>query len=514
MRLEAQNPQFGDATFAVEQERIVLGRGKPETGVAVDLRFDRLVSRKHAVIIREGGDIWIEDLGSKHGTYVNDARIEGRARLQQGDVIRVGDTTIRLAVPEELPPDLSLSDVLRADQHPFEAVEEEAGVDERLENAQRKLAVLHNVALALGEKTELESLLQTAVEQLVEAIEGAERAALLLRDSHSGAPVLKAHVPKGAPSVSLTLASRAMESREAFVWTREQSQAEEAESASVLLHGIRSGVYAPLARGDDVLGVVCVDTSQIGTEFTSDDLRLVMAVANQVAMFVANLSIQHRLQREAAVKANLLRQFSPRVAEKLMDLSRRASLGGERVAVTILCADVRGFSTLTRDMDPQAVVWMLNEYFEELIAAIFECDGTVDKYTGDGLLAIMGSPDPDEHQHEKAVRAAWRMQEVVRQVSQRRTARHEPTLEIGIGVHSGEVIHGFIGARERMEFTVIGDPVNRAARYCDGAGPGDTIISPAVFEHVYSKVRADHVVIPGKREGEGDYEGYKILELL
>ena len=168
------------------------------------------------------------------------------------------------------------------------------------------------------------------------------------------------------------------------------------------------------------------------------------------------------------MRANLLRQFSPQVAERLLRHRGCLRLGGERSEVTVLCSDVRGFTNLTKDMDPDEVVEMLNAYFARLIPIIFAHNGTVDKYVGDAILAVFGSPEPDVQHHEKAVRAAVGMQAAMREVNTERTARGLTICGIGIGVHCGQVLHGFIGALERMEFTVLGDAVNRAARYCDG----------------------------------------------
>jgi adenylate cyclase len=168
----------------------------------------------------------------------------------------------------------------------------------------------------------------------------------------------------------------------------------------------------------------------------------------------------------------------------------------------VLSSDIRGFTRLTAAMDSEDVVDMLNDYFSALVEAIFACEGTVDKFVGDAILAVFGSPDPDPAQHEHAVRAAMQMQAAVAAVNERRRARLLVTCDIGIGVHCGEVIHGFIGSVERMEFTVIGDAVNFAARYGDGAKAGEVLISRALHERVWRLVDAEPVSIATKHEGK------------
>jgi adenylate cyclase len=282
-------------------------------------------------------------------------------------------------------------------------------------------------------------------------------------------------------------------------------------SASHLEHHIESGMYAPLLWQDEVLGVVCVDNCEAGPTFESDDLQLLLAVAHYAAMAVAHHHLQEDLRRESGLRANLLRQFSPQVAERLLRHRGHLRLGGERSEVTVLCSDVRGFTNLSQGMDPDDVVDMLNAYFARLIPVIFAHHGTVDKYVGDAILAVFGSPEPDAQHHENAVRAAVGMQAAMREVNAARTAQGLVTCGIGIGVHCGEVVHGFIGVLERMEFTVIGDAVNRAARYCDGAPPGEVLLSPAVYEHVWRAVQAAPSTIATKHEG--DLKAYRLQGL-
>ncbi|MGA8757549.1 MAG: adenylate/guanylate cyclase domain-containing protein [Stellaceae bacterium] len=102
----------------------------------------------------------------------------------------------------------------------------------------------------------------------------------------------------------------------------------------------------------------------------------------------------------------------------------------------------------------------------------------VDKITGDGILAVFGSPEPDAQRHEKAVRAALAMQAAMSEISEERRRRRQVTCTIGIKVHCGEVLHGFVGSKDRMELTIIGEAANWTDRYCSGAGGGEILLSP------------------------------------
>jgi len=152
-------------------------------------------------------------------------------------------------------------------------------------------------------------------------------------------------------------------------------------------------------------------------------------------------------------------------------------------------------------MDTDDVMELLNDYFSALTDAIFKYDGTIDKITGDAILAVFGSPEPDALRHEKAVRAALAMQSAMTDISDKRKRRSQVTCTIGIGVHCGEVLHGFIGSNDRMELTVIGEAANWTARYCDGASGGEILISPAMHQRLWRYIDTELITIDTKHEG-------------
>jgi len=509
--------QGKEEVFDKEITAAIIGRPKEGVPVDLDLTPDQKVSRPHARVWVDAGAYWIEDLTSSRGTQLNGEEIKGKRRLQAGDTIRIGETTLRVEIPTAqvdpnatLPreaaaaePDIKIAAALSANVAPL-APPEGAATD------RARLALLYELPLQFGAEIQLETLLQKIVERLVDVIPGAARGALLLRDSDKDTPLLKAHVPAGKPSVSENLARRAMEKREGFIWRRSD---EDKVSGSIARYQIETGMYAPLLWRDKALGAICVDNPQPDSTFTDDDLRLMLTVAHYAAMAVANLQLQEDLRRNTKLLERLLTNFSPKIRERLLEKARHGRLrpGGEKSEVTILCSDIRGFTNLTKDMETDDVVEMLNDYFAHLIPIIFAHDGTVDKYVGDSILAVFGSPEPDAKQHEKAVRAALAMQAAMAELNAERKKRNDVTCGIGIGVHCGEVLHGFIGAADRMEFTVIGDAVNRAARYCDGAPAGEVLISPEVYQRVFKIVRAEATTI--KTKHEGDLAAYRVKPL-
>ena len=515
-----------EKTWDTLEPEVVFGRTDEKSAAVLDLFPDKKVSRAHGRIWDAGGLYWIEDLNSKWGTRLNGVEIKGRGKQQVriGDLIVVGDTTLRLEptrlpegpkqtkylehgtmlVPEPREPDASVAiagDVSASlqDAVPVRVVGEEAA---------RRLRVICDLPVQLAEKADRESLLRVIVDRLVEVLPNAESVGLVLRDPRTDALLLKAYHSDGLCSVSETLARRAVKSRKAFIWTRSVA----GDLSGTLLAGpIAVGMYAPLLWQDEALGVICADSHEADAAFTEDDLRLMVMVAQYAAMTVANHDLQEKLLRESAVKANLLRQFSPAVADRLLAHRGQLQLGGERRAVTLLCSDIRGFTKMSSQMPPDEILGILNTYFGYLVPVIFANHGMIDKYMGDGILAVFGSPETDPAHHEHAVRAALEMQAAVAWLNAARSARGAPIWQVGIGIHCGEVVQGFLGTSERMEFTVIGDAVNRAARYTDAAMAEQVLISPEVHERVWRLVEAEATTITTKHEGE--MRAYRVLGL-
>jgi len=370
----------------------------------------------------------------------------------------------------------------------------------------RRLGLFYDLPLQFGLELEHSTLLNRILAKIVETVPAADRAALLVRDRRDDSLLLQAHMPAGEPAVSLTLAERAMRGQQGFIWSRRG----ESLTPSLSEHRSEAGMYAPLLWRGNALGVVCVDNRKDCNSFGEDDLRLLVAIAHHAAMAIANHQLQEDLRRRSILLERMLTNFSPRIRQKLLEKAThgRLALGGEKSEVTILFSDIRGFTRMSASMAAEEIVEMLNQYFSVLVDTLFRYDGTVDKFIGDSILAIFGSPEPDSNQHEKAVRAAMEMQSEMAALNKSRSAAGRLTCEIGIGVHCGEVLHGFIGSVDRMEFTVVGDPVNRAARYCAGAQAGEVLISPELHQSIWRQVEVEACTIATKHEG--DFSAFRL----
>ncbi|MBN1483699.1 MAG: adenylate/guanylate cyclase domain-containing protein [Chloroflexia bacterium] len=175
-----------------------------------------------------------------------------------------------------------------------------------------------------------------------------------------------------------------------------------------------------------------------------------------------NLMVQG-LRQEEVIRRLFGRYVSPEVAEHA--IAHGSELGGQRVECTVLFADIRGFTSLTERMDPDRLIAMLNRYFQHMAAAVTARGGLVNKFGGDSLLAVFGTPvNPAAEHAQQAVQAAQDMLAALERFNQEQAGRQEPALRIGIGVATGSVLAGNVGSDERLEYTVIGDAVNLASR--------------------------------------------------
>ncbi len=199
-----------------------------------------------------------------------------------------------------------------------------------------------------------------------------------------------------------------------------------------------------------------------GSSFSLD--LNVLPLQDVQSNFLGGVMVAEDITHEQRLMNTLCRYMAREVAEQVMQNKDELKLGGTRTEVTILITDIRNFTSISEQMDPWDVVDLLNTYFPRMINVFFRHQGMVDKFIGDSILAVFGVPVPKEDDALRAVRAAVEMRKELRSINRERALKGQRTIEIGIGITSGTVISGNIGSERRMDYTVIGDPVNLAAR--------------------------------------------------
>jgi adenylate cyclase len=248
---------------------------------------------------------------------------------------------------------------------------------------------------------------------------------------------------------------------------------------SIVSQGVRSTICAPLITESNVHGVLYADRLDPFATFTPDHLELISAVAAQTAVTVETIKAHTRLAREEVARANYSRFMPEYVVKQLLESPNSFRLGGVNQTVTVLFADIRGFTALSERENPEKVVGLLNRYFSAMTDIIFDHGGTLDKYIGDGLMAIFGAPTATPEDALNAVKAAVTMQKRITTLNEELRVDGMEQIAVGIGLHTGEATIGYIGSDKRSEYTAIGDTVNLASRLESNAAGGQILISEA-----------------------------------
>lgn len=249
-----------------------------------------------------------------------------------------------------------------------------------------------------------------------------------------------------------------------------------------LLHG-QSCLAVPVLQSRNLVGVMLL-TYADSHEFDHNRINFFNMVADQISTAVVLTRLYSQMLKEESKRSLLCRFFSKSVTDEILGGSGHIRLGGERRMATIVFADLHGFTSLSETLDQDEVVKILNAFFSSLTPLIFNNDGTLDKLLGDGLMAIFGAPISRGDDSVRALRTVIEMVRTLKTFNEQHRSRNWPTLKIGIGVNTGEVVAGYIGSEEHLNYTVVGDAVNVAQRIQMLAGEDEILISRSVMDAI------------------------------
>lgn len=219
------------------------------------------------------------------------------------------------------------------------------------------------------------------------------------------------------------------------------------------------------------------------------------------------------LREKEMIKRAFTRYVARQVVDEILKDPEKLQLKEGRREVTVLFCDVRGFTPLSERLPPEEVVALLNEFYTLMIDTTFKQDGILDKFLGDGVMAVFGAPILNPDHSIRAVRTALAMQAGITELSRRRVKEGKDPIAVGIGVSAGEAVAGTVGTEDRMEYTVIGDSVNLAARLESNAKPGQILISQRTYQNVEGLITTralGAIKVKGKEE---QVEVYEVLGL-
>ncbi len=494
-----------------------LGR-HPDNSIQV---LDRIVSKEHArVTLAPNGSWVIRDAGSLNGTMVNGERI-GEAVLNTGDRIQLGNTVFEFVETNPraqqaqaaatrsrvtMMPGQVQSEVRnRIDASKrFLPVAEISDID-TLKADYEKLRVAHELSQKLAIDTDLDHLLQQIVDETFQIIR-ADRAVILLHDQELDA-LQPAYVRQKRADEEIKLSNTILDEvkrNKAAVLSSDAMVDERFKAAkSIIMQGIRSTMCVPLLVGDQLVGAFHVDSMLASGAFTDKDLLLFSGIATQAAIAIQNFRLAKKIEHEAATRAEFQRLLSPNLVEEIISGALTLDQAGANREVTMLFADIRGFTSMSERHTPEEMVETLNNYFEFMVDVLFKHGGTLDKYVGDEIIGLFGAPVELIDAPLRAVRCALDMLKALEEFNRMRAADGKEELRIGIGINTGPVIAGAIGSSRTLQYTVIGDAVNVAARLCSVAKADEIIISPSTMAQCFNSVIAEQrepVQVKGKSE--------------
>ncbi len=224
--------------------------------------------------------------------------------------------------------------------------------------------------------------------------------------------------------------------------------------------------FSALESSGDIIGFVGILKKKGNSSIkgiNSRDIEVFCTLGAISGIALDNFLVYEKLRRRERIIDNLSRYFSPPVVESIMEKEGNGKLVGKSQA-TVLISDIEGFSSMAELLPSDVFVEMMNEFLSTSIRVVFKRKGTVDKFTGDGVLAVFGIPVKDENHAKSALLSARDMFREIGKLNEKWRSKALPPLKIRIGIATGEVIYGDIGSEERMEFTTMGSTVNLASR--------------------------------------------------
>jgi len=513
-RLLISSPNGSSGILELMKPVVTIGRGS-----ANDLVLDDdSVSRFHAVLkLEKNGEVRVADRGSTNGVVVNGKAISAETALGHGDRIQVGDyqlkfeaTDISTVVVRKAEIPSTLRDVLegRRQELGSHAMQTPAGTSaemvERIQQLEREkylLTVLYDAGKALNSTLSLDDL-AAQVMSLAFRIEGVERGFMMFFDeageiarqtevhyrsgARQGAPrdageySDRRRPPREQPRIILgrSILERIRQEKAPILIADAAADERFQASDSVKIWGLRSAMCAPLAESGRLLGLLYVDNLEKEAAFSQEELNIFALVGAQAAAARASALARQQLAEQALHRSALERFLSPDVVE-MIAADPNVRLGGVNQKVSVLFCDIRGFTRISEQLAPEKVVDILNELFTRMTDVVFDHGGTLDKYLGDGLLAVFGAPISKGEDAANAVGAAIAIQRLVLELNRDSAARQWPELKVGIGVSTGIVTAGNIGSPRRLDYTVVGDTVNVASRLVSHAAGGQILITQA-----------------------------------
>ncbi|HIK29200.1 MAG: FHA domain-containing protein [Oscillatoriaceae bacterium SKW80] len=542
LKLRVQIEGNTEKTVFVERDEFKMGRS-PECDLHLPYGS---ISRTHARFVKTPSGEWIiEDMGSKNGTLLNESFVTSPQKVNHGDVIRLGNVFISvifterpqtkppISVHPQTKPPLDYSSQPTTTPQPRATLQttiapgitilrnakdlqqqwiQADAPGDVLSNKERAIARLKDlvdIAKGLNSAESIEAIFSQVQKVVFREIKSVDRLALLIDVSGTGKLELmnsaardiaeQQHLAAHGNWISRSICQKVFSEKVAIHTADAQSDERFDGEQSILFKGIRSAMAVPLWDENKVVGVLYADAHLRRRDWAQEgeeDLSFFSALANLVASSVQRWLLTRKLRNEETIRQKLERYHSPAVVQQLI---AAGTLQGGRLPpteedVSILFADIVGFTALSERLTPAQIANLLNDFFEEMLKEVFAFGGTLDKFIGDCIMAFFGAPERQPDHAERAVAAAKGMLTRLERLNTDRILS-EP-LQLRIAINSGKVVVGDVGSSQRVDYTVLGAPVNLASRMEGICPPGECVIS----ENTYALLKS-----PAGFEVMGEY---------
>ncbi len=509
-----------EKTLTVNRDQFILGRA-----LECDLSLPYFgISRHHARIFKTPEGVWfLEDLGSKNGTVLNGNFITSPQMVNHGDVIQLGSIYLSVMLGDDN------SDFQKGDmetqvvgvtifrnvqdlQKQWIQADNQGDDANRQEIAIARLKDLLDIAKGLNSAESIEAIFKAAQTVVFRYLNSIERLALLIdvdgfgkleflngaaRDAYEND-----HFVLDGNWVSRSICQKVFAERVAIQTADAQRDSRFDNEQSIIDKGIHSVMAVPLWDENRVVGVLYADghiSFDDSAQKNEEDISFFSTLGNLVASSVQRWLLTRKLRNEESIRHRLERYHSPAVVQQMMTAGtlENGRISPKESEISILFADIVGFTALSERLKPGEIAELLNSFFEEMLQEVFAVSGTLDKFIGDCIMAFFGAPEPQSDHADRALNAAKGMLDRLDKLNADKLLR-EP-LQLRIAINSGKAVVGDVGSSQRVDYTVLGGTINLASRMEAICPVGKCVVS----ETTYSLLR------PSMRLGLDDMGEYR-----
>jgi adenylate cyclase len=492
-----------ERTITVNKDEFVIGR-QPNCDLCLPFAE---ISRQHSCIRYTESNHWLlEDVGSTNGTLLNQFRVKAPQILDHHDVIQIGNVLLGviLVFPESSKSRLQGVTQGRVILRKADELQEQwidgNDLQDTFANNQMAIARLKHlveIAKGLNSAQSLDGIFQQVKEVVFQEIPSIDRIGLLVDINNSGKlKLLKAEAKyesyretliRDISWISPKICKKVFVEKVAIKSIDRPNDVTFQSQGGLLREGARGALAVPLWDRKRVIGVLYADARlqiQESEPLEDEELSFFSTLANLVASSVQRWLLTYQLQQEAQIRHKLERYHSPAVVQQL--ITARALENGRlapiETNITILFADLVGFTALSERLPPRQLADLLNRLFEEMLDFVFKTGGTLDKFIGDCIMAFFGAPEPQADHPDRALAAALGMLNRLDELNEE-DIWPEP-LQLRIAINTGKAVVGDVGSFQRVDYTVLGATVNLAARMESICPPGEIVISEATYKQL------------------------------